>query len=315
MATRTRLTRQQPSSNGSVTFNGGWHPLALTFAPHPEEEIELIAESIAKIGLRDPLVHDPQGLGLDGRGRLSACKLAGEEPRWVVFDGNPVDYIIGVNVGRRKLGTAEQVMGKAIELKADGKRRDGRWNYGAARFPGSGKSKDWNNRMQEAGVILDWGGEVGQKVLTGDELAAQVLLGAVAFDAAYKLASSTKRKTETLEKLDPDLAAKVISGSLTVEEALKRVEINQRIAELRKRYPDLADKVENGDLAISDAEELANDSDERLEAWVTDIVRGIQVFREMAGDPVPDEIKQALGEDEDDLKALTAILRVLKGLR
>ncbi len=75
------------------------------------------------------------------------------------------------------LTTGQHVMLVDIGLKAKGKRKDGRWerNSGASHTPGSGgMGKGWTQRMGEAGVILDWGGEVRQKMVSGDQLAAKV---------------------------------------------------------------------------------------------------------------------------------------------
>ncbi len=300
------MTRPSPrrALPDSVTWNGTWHDLALRFPKHPEDEVREMAASIKHLGLLNDCVMDSEGTGLDGIGRVAACALAGVEPTWKVFDGDPVAFIVAVNAARRHLSTGQKAMAVAIGLDRDGGRsRTGRFRRGSIPAmpdnPGSGV-KAWTNAVTQARFVLDHSRELADQVLAGD----------VALDAAYRRAVEAIRAKERLANLDPELAALVTSGSIGMDEAFRRHERQQGIEELRKRYPDLADKVEASELSIKDAEEVADESDERRGAWTTDIVHAIQVFQEMAGSPIPREIKERL--DEDQYKALARILKVLE---
>ena len=84
------------------------HPAAAIFPLLDEEAMGRLAADIGRNGLLHPVVL-AEGLVLDGRNRLEACRRAGVEPRVVEFDGSdPVAYVIAANLERRHLSPSQQ---------------------------------------------------------------------------------------------------------------------------------------------------------------------------------------------------------------
>lgn len=75
------------------------------------QEIRELAADIQANGLRAPITL-LDGQVLDGRNRLAACRLAGVEPKFRDFNGagDPLDFIVSVNVKRRHLTTGQRAM-------------------------------------------------------------------------------------------------------------------------------------------------------------------------------------------------------------
>lgn len=166
----------------------GVHPYADKFPMLPQAELEELAQSIRESGLRQPIVVTVDGLILDGRNRFQACRMAGVEPESVVYEGNDLaEYVLDANITRRNMTTGQRAMATALVLEADGRRTDGRWAYGTFEFPDSGKSeKTARNALNYAGVVLDF----------KPDLAARVIDGSLALDAAYKEANEIKQSEE-----------------------------------------------------------------------------------------------------------------------
>lgn len=202
----------------------GIHPYADKFPMLPEDELAELAESVAAIGLIQPIVIDPAGLVLDGRNRLEACARAGVAATTTVYDGDdPAEFVIGSNVTRRNMTTGARAMATALVLEAAGRRTEGRWEYGQLKEKyESVQSSGFRIRLAECGVVLD----------NLPEVAAQVVAGDVTLDAAYrqacekrdakrdKLAEQKRLEAEEadakafIEATDPALAAMVAAGEL-----------------------------------------------------------------------------------------------------
>jgi len=81
-----------------------------------DERLQEMADDIKEHGLIHPIVLDKDGVLLDGRNRLAACKIAGVEPRFDTYTGNddPVIHILGLNVHRRHVPQSALAMAIAI---------------------------------------------------------------------------------------------------------------------------------------------------------------------------------------------------------
>lgn len=144
-----------------------------------DEELDLLAENIKTNGLLDPIIVTESGELIDGRNRLEACKRAGVEPHFSIFEGEPED--IGAFVRskneRRHQSAGARAMSDALSLAHQGKRKNGRWEYGLFNSQDFGNS--WRESMRKAGVILDY---------CGSDMARSVIDGYTSLDRAYKVA-------------------------------------------------------------------------------------------------------------------------------
>lgn len=87
------------------------HPYANLFPMCSDDEIQLLADDIAKNGLRQPIVIDADEMILDGRNRSVACKIAGVKPVYEPFPGTEAEklaYVCSVNIHRRHLTTQQR---------------------------------------------------------------------------------------------------------------------------------------------------------------------------------------------------------------
>lgn len=281
----------------TVTWIGQWHPFAERFPMLSEQELREMAESIKETGQLNPCVMNPDGLGLDGRNRVAACRIAGLEPEWTVNSGNPMSIIIAANVHHRFLTTGQRAMAVAVDLADKGMRLNGRWKRGSVpdapdAIPESG-NKAWINAVAQAGIVLDWLPERADEVLTGT----------VALDAAYTRAKD-KRDIETsnaekFSHLPPDLAALVESGVRELEDALSEAEARitvRNIDRVRDRdgapAPSFGQRAEEGQITWTEAATLAEqwqqergESIERDRARIHAITAGWGAVRSIADAP------------------------------
>lgn len=96
------------------------HPLADVFPMLPEEDLQGLAQDIAENGLRHPIVLIGDGVIVDGRNRLAACKLLGLPPKYehradLNNEAKVRAFIASVNLHRRHL-TVDQRAALAAEL-------------------------------------------------------------------------------------------------------------------------------------------------------------------------------------------------------
>lgn len=198
----------------------GVSPHAEQYPVLSDDEIQVLAADIAENGLFDPITVTSDGVLLDGRNRLRACEIAGVDPRIDVYDGDEsqIGAFVRSKNRRRHQPTGSRAMSEALSLQLDGKRKNGKWAYGAIERSESGTSaRQWSQRMAEAGLILDHVPALAQEVVDGH----------LALDAAYRKAQEVRdaerlklerQERERLEEEEarefveansPDLAAQV----------------------------------------------------------------------------------------------------------
>src|SRR4051794_38180436 len=100
---------------------------------------EALADLVADIranGLLHPVVLDTEGRIIDGRNRRKACAVAGVEPRFVTFDGDPVAYIIAAHINRRDLRPGQKAMALADLIASFSKQKKYGEQGGLARAGG-----------------------------------------------------------------------------------------------------------------------------------------------------------------------------------
>lgn len=226
-----------------------------------EVELHDLAESIKTEGQQKPIILDRDGVVLDGRNRLAACKRAGIESRFTTYDGdNPTRLSFSNNVVRRHISKGQQAMITAMACSVSGHS-----------LRTQAKLHDISrSRLSAANVVLQH----------APDLAERVRLGTLGLDAAHDQARERKTHTEALlaqnERLQqhaPDLAEKAAEGYLTLDAAIaaldRRLE-EERLRQLvrdsdalrladRDATPALSPLAERGDITWDQAAQLAEE--------------------------------------------------------
>lgn len=179
-----------------------FHPYANEFPMASEDELVALAESIATVGLINPVVVTPDGLVLDGRNRIEACKRAGVEVRTEIREGSDDDYkefVIGVNTtGRRESMTVQIAAASTALVLGEERRKNGRWQYGQLNSQGLGNSKIAEREaIRQCGLILD---TLGRGALR------EVRDGTASLNSVYERAIEAREK-ERLEHERRELEA------------------------------------------------------------------------------------------------------------
>lgn len=160
------------------------HPLCVLFPRMVDDAFLALVEDIRANGLREPItIHD--GMILDGGNRYRACIQAGVEPIFREFDGdNLVTFVLSANLHRRHMTAGQQA---AIVASAQD------W---AKAQPAS--------RPEKAGNLAP--------------------LSTVADRAAQSGASErTQKMADKVARKDPDLAAKVARGEVSLPKAVETI--------------------------------------------------------------------------------------------
>lgn len=149
------------------------HPVAEFFPMLPPAELESLADDIKKNGLRNPLVVQ-QGILLDGRNRLAACKIAGVEPAYNEYDGpDPVAFIVSVNIHRRHLNESQRatVAAKLTNMKHGGDRKSDQsanLRLDSVSQPKAAELLNVSRRtVQDAAMIQREAPELEEKIMAG----------------------------------------------------------------------------------------------------------------------------------------------------
>lgn len=284
-----------------------------------EESLRKLADSIGRLGLLDPIVVTPEGLVLDGRNRLAGCELAGVEPTFVTYDGDPDEYVIAKADDRRHMTTGQRAMAVATNLARRGMREKGRWKRGSvpAAINGSVNSA-WQQRLNEAGLIIDHAAELAPLVVAG----ATDSVGVWTLDRARKAADQARRtkqaNDDALAVLPDDLRVLVREGLRELTDAQAEASLRLRIASLDT---DLAERVTAGALAIDSAETSMRERVANLTAQVADVARSILVLTRMAGYPLPPALVEGYDRppygrvnplDADDIETLRRVISAIE---
>ena len=62
-----------------------------------DRELDSLAVSIAKYGQKNPIIYDADGVLVDGRCRLEACRRAGVAPKTVTLPPGADTFHVGVD--------------------------------------------------------------------------------------------------------------------------------------------------------------------------------------------------------------------------
>ena len=169
-----------------------WHPAASIFPMLPDDKLIELAEDIEKNGQREPILL-LDGLVLDGRNRMAACRLKGCEPvtKTVTDIEDPVAYVLSLNLHRRHLTPSQASMcaARARELyEQQAKERQGKRNDIKENFPEGQQARDAAGKaFGVSGKSVDFAKKVIDKGIP--ELAKAVDEGRMAVSTAAVLAS------------------------------------------------------------------------------------------------------------------------------
>jgi hypothetical protein len=163
------------------------------------EEFEKLVEDIRHHGLREPVVLAPDGSILDGRNREAACLLLGIEPRFETFSGDPVAYVISLNLHRRHLDESQRAMVAAkLATMRQGQRTDLAQICAKSQAEAAELLNVSRRSLQHAAVVREEGAA---------ELIAAVEHGDIAVSAAAQLA-------EQPIPIQSDVIGQIHAGSL-----------------------------------------------------------------------------------------------------
>lgn len=95
-----------------------YHPASMIFPLLGEDELQSLADDIARNGLIEEIVLDSEGRIVDGRNRQTACTIAGVTPRYRTLNSktDALSYVISTNLHRRHL-TRGQAAAAAAEAE------------------------------------------------------------------------------------------------------------------------------------------------------------------------------------------------------
>ncbi len=187
----------------------GVHPAAKIFPMMEPDALNELAQDIKTNGLQQPVViHD--GMVIDGRNRLEACKQGGIEPTYIEWTGkgSVVTWVLSVNLHRRHLTDQQRAMiaaRVAEQFSAEAKERSAqnlRKNKDVV--DESNQSTPGLGRLTErAAAVMNVSPSAAKKAAkvlkSGDEqLTKAVDTGKVSIDAAAQVASLPKSKQRKL---------------------------------------------------------------------------------------------------------------------
>nr|WP_329912009.1 ParB/RepB/Spo0J family partition protein [Streptomyces sp. SP18BB07] len=214
------------------------HPIASLFPQLDEDELRALADDVQARGLLHPIVLDPQGRLLDGRGRLKACEIASVEPEFVTYEGgDPSGYVLSVNLRRRNISKGQAAM---ISAKARSE---------SEQQPCSGSEQSTRSVAEQTGLSLGRISQANMVLQHAADLVEAVINGAMGLDEAYSIARENKAKANSAEvqlarlrEEDPELADRVVEGALTLAgawaERTERVEEDKRQRRVATRLLD-----------------------------------------------------------------------------
>ncbi len=209
-----------------------WHPAACIFPMLPDDELQDLADDIAKNGLReDILIHD--GLVLDGRNRLAACRIAQVEPRFSTFHGTKAEALALVwskNRTRRHLDSSQAAVAEAKRAKLSEEYAAEVQAIRESQAKGGRPKKSAEKPAQIIEPVSD-----GKNSRSTDHKRAK---------AAGTNRTYIKAAEEIVEKR-PDLAEQIEQGKLTIPKAkaeIKRQEKAAQIAEKAAAIKQLSDE-------------------------------------------------------------------------
>jgi ParB-like nuclease domain len=206
------------------------HPFTAMIPMMSDRELDALAVSITKDGQFKPIIYDADGVLVDGRCRLEACRRAGIEPRTVTLPpgADALHVSMSNNLSGKYLNTGQKAMSLAVlrpgaslsELVAD-----------------SGLSKA---TMFEAIYVRDHMPSLVSQVMT------PVITLREAYGITKQAVDIAKKETEalaTLQRDAQDLAEAIRDERINLDQAMKefqaRVSKQKALRDAEKHLKDL----------------------------------------------------------------------------
>lgn len=191
------------------------HPAADIFPMMTDEELQSLAASIVDNGQLQPIMMR-DGVLIDGRNRLAACKLAKVKPIFAELpsDQDPLDYIDAMDE-RRSVSKGQRAMVKAIRYPE----------------PRKGDVKKLNNedvtraRLSQARAVLHHSRILAESVIKGIK-PLDAALATMRQEQQYQ--NSDEAKLSQLQQSAPDLADQVNEERLKLDEAIAAMSARQQ---------------------------------------------------------------------------------------
>lgn len=221
----------------AVQPTGEVHPVAELFPMLDDEELQELADGIREYGLLEPLVYDAEGVLIDGRNRLAACRIAGVEPTFAILNGeDPVAFILEKNVKRRHLSVGQRAIVTAQALQ----------NLHITKIPRGVKGET----ADAAGIPAANLTQAFTVLQFAPELIPGIMAGTGFLHSAYTKALQRKQERKSdkeriereaaeltrLQRDAPDLAALVTEWSMSLSDALAGLAAREQEARDRNRH-------------------------------------------------------------------------------
>ena len=242
--------------SSEVSEMKGVHPAADVWPMLVGDDLDALASDIAENGLQNPLVLTPDGLLLDGRNRLAACKMVDVAPTFETFDGEPLAFIVSANLHRRHITKGQQAM--CVAMMYPEPKRGMHADPSPIKGLGFGKM-----HLSRARTVLAADVHEAEKVRDGS------LSLTAAYETVHAAIARRKADQEAMERLrsHPDLIEWVLesvtAGEHTVSEGLRLLAMDEGDRE----------RVRSGGISIDEGEVLTRDRHAEEMASINHLVR------------------------------------------
>lgn len=214
------------------------NPAANVFPLLEGKEFKELVEDIRENGLIVPILLDSEGCIIDGRNRLRACNEAGVKPRFEQWKKdetqNPWRYVWSVNKKRRHLPESQLAQCGVKMIKGSDAWEANQAAASEKRIQKISEGmKGKRNAAKEKGSTSNDVDPI-KKPVDRSNFEAERMAKEIGTSPA------TTSRALAIEKKNPKLAEKVISGEVKAGEAIrqiKKAEVSKKVAELPKgRY-------------------------------------------------------------------------------
>ncbi len=182
----------------------------------PDDELQSLADDIAKHGLREPVVMF-DGKVLDGRNRSAACAIAQVKPKTIEFNGSASDalsFVWSKNRTRRHLSSSQAAIADAKRAQLDEEYQKA-IAATVAEQPKGGRPKTGTNNCTS---------KKDTSALTDEKRATAAGTNRTYIKPAQKIVATR-----------PDLAEKIEQGKLTIPQATAEIKRTEKAVELQQK--------------------------------------------------------------------------------